>query len=880
MRIADRSLACATILIGLPSVVGPHEARAVETPLLPHPSAPAPASPRPVAEKPSAPSPKAAEAAPPADAQPSLDDIYRQVFGKARPPIAAGDYTVLIDGTNVGEYRITPADGSQDGSVDAALIRQGLLPLALPGLAARLRPLLDSGPAISFAALRATGVDVVFDSEQLALRIALPTGQRVPQNLSLRAIRHQSDIEAVRQADFSAYASLRAGVAWVEDSRLVGTGFDRLTADLKLAANVAGVVAEADIRYDESRTRRWSRGDIRLTYDDRERMLRYEIGDLSIGRRSFQIAPRIAGVSAYRQYAINPYRNIRPVPEQLFELTRPARVEILLNGASIRTFNLRSGRYSLRDFPLIPAAGNDIELRITYATGETEVLLFPAFFDLELLAPGLVDFAINLGLPYRDENGVRRYDDGTYNGTGYIRFGVSPTLTLGANWEGDRHFDLIGGEAVWATALGTFGLNAATNVRAPRLSGSQLTLQYRWRDADRQRDRSIDASLQLTGKDYRTLNQLFSGNFIAKQARFRIGQNVSPVGRLQFQAGYDRLRSVERDSYYAGVSYSHQFRFGSLSVGVDYRHDSRNDGPILRAALTIPLGRGAVTSTYSSDGNAIRSEYSRLADVGAGTFGYSAGAERRDGADMQYGRMTYSGNRFVASVEQVARDYFSGTGRSDLRTQFSFGSAIVMADGQFGIGRPITNSFALVSTDPRAGSYRLAVEPRTGFGSTRTRYSAYSGALGPAVVPTLSPYFNRSLQVDAPDAPAGSSVGGQVFTLTPGYRSGYRLVVGNERNASAVGLLTDRNGTPIAFAIAQIAAEDGSPLPEPAQLFTNASGRFFVEGLEAGKSYRLTLSLNGRETSGTLSIPAGTTGLYRLAEPIALPVDIQPTKER
>src|SRR5690606_29883959 len=94
---------------------------------------------------------------------------------------------------------------------------------------------------------------------------------------------------------------------------------------------------------------------------------------------------------------------------------------------------------------------------------------------------------------------------------------------------------------------------------------------------------------------------------------------------------------------------------------------------------------------------------------------------------------------------------------------------------------------------------RIAVEPRRGFGSTRTLYSAYSDALGPAVVPSLPPYFNRTLEVDAPDAPAGTSLGGQVFAIRPGYRSGYRLQVGSGSNVSAVGTLVGRGNEPLAF---------------------------------------------------------------------------------
>tara|TARA_R110000796_G_scaffold8843_2_gene28583 strand:- start:1932 stop:4520 length:2589 start_codon:yes stop_codon:yes gene_type:complete len=805
----------------------------------------------------------------------TIDDIFKQVFGKDRPALGQDNYAVLIEGVNVGEYLVTPDNGVEQGSVEASFVRTVLAPIVVEDSAELLRALADGKDRISFDQLRDLGLQVKFDSAQLVLRIEVPAAIRTIRNLNLRSLRNRSDIELVEQSDFSAYASIRAGTTIVEDSKFLETGLTRFVADMDLAVNVHGVAAELELRYDDSRGRKLSRGDFRLTYDDRDTLVRYEVGDLSVGRRPFQNAPRIAGISAFRNYNIDPYLNIRPSPEQAFELDRPARVEVLLNGTPVRTYDLRSGRYNLRDFPLIPSAGNDIELRITYASGETELRSYPAFYDLELLAPGLVDFAGNIGLPYRDDDGLRRYDDNNYNGTAYLRYGLSPAFTVGVNWEGDRYFDLLGAEMVWASPIGTFGISSSTNIRDPEPDNSQLSLQYRWRDTDVTRDRSVDASVILTGKNYRTLNQIFSGSFISKQARFRVGQKISQNGRLQFFGGYDEFRNGQRDSYYVGSNYSHQFRFGSVSASAEYRRSDDSSGPVFRIALSVPLGRSSLTSSYTTEDNSARIEYNRLASVGVNSVGFSAGAERRDGSDRQFGRASYVGNRFEASVQQTARNYFSDRDR-DLRTEVTFGTALVMADGQFAISRPVRNSFAIFKANKKAGDYQIAVEPRTGFGSSKTSYSAYSGALGPAVVTTITPYFNRSLQVDAPDAPAGTSLGGQVFSLNPGYRSGYSLEVGNARNVSLVGNMVDRDGDPLVFVTGL--ARDASILDEAAeatQIFTNAKGRFFLEGVEAGRTYDITVTADGQTATEAVAIPEDVTGIYELKANLAYDLDFE-----
>ena len=806
----------------------------------------------------------------------SVDDIFQQVFGKQRPALEKDDYSVLIEDINVGTYLVTPDDGDSQGSVDAAFVSNVLAPTTVDETASLLKNLAGGRDEVPFDALRKLGLSVKFDRTQLVLRIEIPAAIRTVRNLNLRGISQRSDIDIVEQSDISAYISVRAGATFVEDSKFVPTGFDRFASDIDMALNLYGVVAEAELRYDDSRVRKFTRGDIRLTYDDRDALVRYELGDLNVATRPFQNAPNIAGISAYRNFNINPYLNVRPSPSQAFELDRPARVEVLLNGSLVRTFDLRSGRYNLRDFPLIPSAGNDIELRITYASGETEIRIYPAFFDLELLAPGLFDFAVNMGLPYTDDNGVRRYDDNDYNGTGFIRYGVNSELTVGLNWEGSRQFNLVGGEFVWALPFGTFGLNASTNINDPGVDTGKITLQYRWRDTDPNTERTIDGLVTFTGKKFQTLDQLFSDNLLSKQARFRAGQKVGPDSRAQIYAGYEGYRgALLSDVYYAGINYSRQLRFGSVSLSAEYRKNQDRSGPVVRVGLSVPLGRGSLTSSYTTDDNVARIDYNRIASSGANSFGYNASVERRDGSDRQLIRSTYVGNRFETSIQQIARNYFSD-GNRDLRTEVTFGTALAMADGQFAIGRPVRNSFAIVKANKKAGDHQLAVEPRTGFGSSRTKYSAYSGALGPALLTTLTPYFNRSIQVDAPDAEAGTSLGGQVFGLNPGYRSGYSLEVGNARNVSLLGNMVDRDGDPLVFITGL--ARDASILEESAeaiQIFTNAKGRFFLEGVEAGRTYDITVTADGQTAMEAVAIPEGVTGIYELTAHLAYDLDFE-----
>jgi len=72
------------------------------------------------------------------------------------------------------------------------------------------------------------------------------------------------------------------------------------------------------------------------------------------------------------------------------------------------------------------------------------------------------------------------------------------------------------------------------------------------------------------------------------------------------------------------------------------------------------------------------------------------------------------------------------------------------------------------------------------------------------------------------------------FRLLPPYRGGYRLTVGSDYMASAVGRLLDSNGKPLSL-VSGAAIEEAHREPEPIALFTNSAGRFDITGLAPGQ---------------------------------------------
>lgn len=808
----------------------------------------------------------------------SEDELYLAVFNRERPAYGQSRYPVMVDGVLVGDAGIDPSD---EGWIEKEVLQKEVLPFLLPDAADALRAVLLED-RIPFSVLRSLSYDVSFDNRDLVLVIEVPLELRTERSVYLSGPPDRNIADTINQASVSGFVSVRAGADWIQSGLDASGSPSGLVADIDAALNIKGVVLEGSVRYSEDASKKWRRDDVRLVYDDVANLVRYELGDLTVGRRPNQTAPRIAGFGAYREFRIDPYDDPRPVGEQGLVLERAASVEILVNGVSFRTVNLPAGRFSLRDFPIMPGAVNDIEFVITYATGEVERVFFPAFASIDLLEEGTSEFAINVGVPYEVENGSRSYDTGEFNLMGFWRKGFSPTLTMGGSIEANSDLLLVGPDISWASPIGSFDLSAVMDLQNPGLDSGRLILRHALRSTNPDTGMSLDSLVILTGDEYRTLDQLFSNRVSTIFAQTRFGMAVTPDTRIQVGGSYEKVADDETvgDRWTAGVSASHRFKRFSLIGSLDWSQDNRGSDVAARISFFMPLGRGTLTSSYATRGDAFRTEYRRPAGAGVGSFGYGAGVEFRDGTNRQFARANYVGNRFEAAIEQ---ERFDGRGPTDVRTGFALGSALVMADGRFGLSRPVTNSFAIVGSASEIDA-QIAVDPRSRLGGD-TKYSAWSDFIGPAVVPDLPAYLVRDLEVEAPDAPVGAGVGGEVFVVRPGYKSGFVLSSGSASGSvSALGNMVDRDGDPIAYASGTV-RELGSEAPaegstdEAGVIFTNSAGRFFVEGLEPNKTYEVIMDVAGDPVRFEMTPPEDAIGIWNLGENVRLDVDVENSDE-
>ena len=235
----------------------------------------------------------------------------------------------------------------------------------------------------------------------------------------------------------------------------------------------------------------------------------------------------------------------------------------------------------------------------------------------------------------------------------------------------------------------------------------------------------------------------------------------------------------------------------------------------------------------STRDNRARLSYQTLNGQGVGSYNLTADVERSDfgsGASVNANYFTNRAELGFSHFGTFDRDF--GNSRQQ-RTSIRAATSIAFADGAVSIGRPIYDSFAIVKPHPALKGTNIVLDPGVN-GST-----AATGTLRAATHPSLSAYAERTVAIDAPNAPPGIDLGQGSFRVFPSYRSGYKITIGSAYTITALGNLLDANGQPVAL-VTGTAVELAHPERAPLTVFTNRDGRFGLPGLAPGK-WRITM---------------------------------------
>lgn len=693
----------------------------------------------------------------------------------------AATASLLIDARRSASIPVRLGASEHTVRIDASVLDGMLAPAMHASVRESLRQESDADGFVSLPALRARGLDARFDPESLVVFIDIPAELRGVEVISLRdGVPRAAGATAVRPAAVSGFVNGRAALDYQGAPTATSRGTQPLRVELDGALNVRGFVIEGAGAFLGGEAHPWQRGEVRLVADFPDAALRVEAGDLSFPTAGLQGRRPMAGIAVGTRFDLQPYRVIEPAGAREITLDAPSRVEIEVDGRGVKTLHLVPGRYDVRDF----TAGNgvhDVRIRIEDDLGRAREVTFGLSLEGGLLARGVHEIYGAVGLPTRAEIGGLDYDARQPTYSGFLRYGMLDTLTLGVHVQGDTDYLVMGGEVTVAGRLGTLRAVGAISASTAEPDDCALRLRYEYFDAtpaNRWR-RRFGVSIASQGQRFTTLGALPSEQASTLEISASVSQHVLSEA---MHASLDASRVV-----------GHRHAAGETALGVTL---SRHMSPDLELGFTVERrwsaaagetvrtlahiaysgthvkGRSAHSRTaYDSQDRSVAVDWHVAPDGSASGLRASGRTVSRAGQRERSVRAHYGGARGELELAHDAARPIGPEGARSDRTSVRAAGANVFAGGYLALSRPVANSFAIVVPDRRLAGFTVDVRD-TGAGSV-----ASTGALGPAVVPSLLPYHVNTVTVDVPRLPPGMALGEAHFEARPTHKSGVIIAV-------------------------------------------------------------------------------------------------------
>lgn len=351
------------------------------------------------------------------------------------------------------------------------------------------------------------------------------------------------------------------------------------------------------------------RGDTTYRYYDAPGARRFAAGDIAALAGTIGSSPRLAGIQIARDFSLNDNFLDRPAYALDGQTALPATLDVFVDGQKRLSEQLSGGQYEVRDLD-VSTSGSDVELVLTNALGEREVIRTRLFGNNFRLAQGASDFSFEAGAARTDEN---RYDGHFVAGT--YRYGLLPWLAAEVHAEeGDGDFGLGSAAVSVNHALGRFLLGggmATQTVNGLRETGAQGRAS--WSLSGRVGDHvnlgiSADASLSDQFRRYRATT---TAPDVTRFSAFASVHGAALRGSYTDAGG---IRSAQSElllargslSLVAGTQYFFTTRdwLGTLTLGwqptrpaglpnLAYRHSVLRDGSVdsLQANDFLPSTR-------------------------------------------------------------------------------------------------------------------------------------------------------------------------------------------------------------------------------------------------------------------------------------------------
>jgi outer membrane usher protein len=632
-----------------------------------------------------------------------------------------------------------------------------------------------------------------------------------------------------------------AGILYRQDpSVFLNYGLQLIDFERELASLEGGLALDGGLltssvtRYPDGR---WVRGLTSALYDHRPTLTRYTLGDRPVGLGVLGGSFVLGGLSASREFALDPYVLRSPGFSVSGILPTHASADIYVNGLLARRESLAPGPFALRNLP-VPVGSGTIRLVLRDVFGREQVIVNPVYGTVGLLGSGLQDWSYGFGFQRRNlATDSADYHDAVVFGR--HRVGLTDWLTAGMRLEGTEAVLSGGPELALRLPVGEARLDAAGSVDEGR-TGWAVSTAYTWQAPLL----SLGTSLKLVSDSYATASQRATDDRARLEIGAFLGIPLGPRASATVSYALADFRSggtQERVSTLGNVRLSSRM---SLVVGAAYTLSELQAGQSgadrweTFATFTYFLGGSTTASaSYHQQGRDRAGEVAvqKSLPVGNG-FGYQVRAGAGTDGERGGGQVQYQGpyGRYEASGEHV-------DGHST--TTLGIAGAIVGIGGRVFMTRPVDDSFAVIRV-PGVASVR---------GYLENQEVGRTASAGDLFVPSVRPFIGNRFRIAEEDLPLDRSVETIDQIVATPFRGGAVVSISAKRLRALSGKILVEEGGRIEvprFETLVVTSAEGrheSPLGREAE--------FYLENVPPGRSRAAIEYADGRRCSMPLDVP-------------------------
>ena len=578
----------------------------------------------------------------------------------------------------------------------------------------------------------------------------------------------------------------------------------------------------------------WLRLESTFTRNLPQHNLTLRLGDASTRAGLWGRNVYFGGVQLGTNFALSPGFLTQPLPLLSGVSAAPSTVELYVNDVLRKVSQVPTGPFVV-DNNLGLTGSGEARLVVRDVLGREVVIVQPFFTNVQLLAPGLNDWSVELGA-VRENLGITNADYGHRFASGVWRRGINDRVTVEGRAEWSGMHRALGAGAI--TALpGNFLLRGAyarsQHARAGDGNFWVLGIERQWVRT------ALTGQFQSASRNYRELGM----SALQLPIRRQLAANVSQqFGNSSLGLGLAHVERWEGDSL-TTVSFNYGYRFaeaaslnasfskalgqaGGTSVGVTVHVPLDNQ----RFASASVSSHGGVTDVYAT-----AAQYANDAsDIGWRVLGGRLNQEAHAEAGLDY----------AGRYGRVYTDLSASPSQQSLRLGGSGGMALAASRVFF--SKRLDESFAVVE---------LKGYPGVGVGLGATTSTVTDGK-GIAFIPYLSPYQSNQVRLNASDLPISAELDSIEQQVVPSWRSAVKVEFPVRSGRAAVVKIHQDNGEPVpAGAVVQIAGQKE-------ETFVGRRGEAFITGLQPANDLRVRWR-DGR-CAFRLALPAANDEVLRL----------------